>query len=76
MKTSPIVSPEEWRTAREQLLVKEKEHKRPRRASRPASGIAPDAVQGRSAGRRFAHSVQRLVSRDLWDSHGRYDDRR
>jgi predicted dithiol-disulfide oxidoreductase (DUF899 family) len=25
MKTPPIVSPEEWRTAREKLLVKEKE---------------------------------------------------
>ena len=28
MKTPPIVSPEEWRAAREKLLVKEKEHTR------------------------------------------------
>ena len=28
MNTPPIVSPEEWITARERLLVKEKEHKR------------------------------------------------
>ena len=33
MKTPPIVSPEEWHAAREQLLVKEKEaDPRPRRA--------------------------------------------
>jgi predicted dithiol-disulfide oxidoreductase (DUF899 family) len=32
MKTPPIVSPEEWRAAREQLLVKEKELARARDA--------------------------------------------
>jgi predicted dithiol-disulfide oxidoreductase (DUF899 family) len=32
MKTPPIVSPEEWRTAREQLLAKEKELTRARHA--------------------------------------------
>ena len=26
MKTAPVVSPEEWKAAREKLLVKEKEH--------------------------------------------------
>jgi hypothetical protein len=26
VKTPPVVSPEEWMTAREELLVKEKEH--------------------------------------------------
>jgi predicted dithiol-disulfide oxidoreductase (DUF899 family) len=28
MKTPPIVSPQEWKAAREKLLVKEKEHTR------------------------------------------------
>ena len=32
MKTPPIVSPEEWRTAREKLLVREKELTRARDA--------------------------------------------
>ncbi|MDQ2675399.1 MAG: DUF899 domain-containing protein, partial [Actinomycetota bacterium] len=32
MDTPPIVSPEEWTQAREQLLVKEKEHTRARDA--------------------------------------------
>ena len=44
MKTPPIVSPEEWDAARDELLVKEKEvDPRPRRAG----GRAPtDAVDG------------------------------
>jgi predicted dithiol-disulfide oxidoreductase (DUF899 family) len=33
MKTPPIVSPEEWRAALEQLLVKEKELTRSRKKS-------------------------------------------
>ena len=32
MKTAPVVSPEEWKAAREKLLVKEKEHTRSRDA--------------------------------------------
>jgi predicted dithiol-disulfide oxidoreductase (DUF899 family) len=32
MKTPPIVSPEDWRAAREQLLIKEKELTRARDA--------------------------------------------
>ncbi|BAN27476.1 DUF899 domain-containing protein [Caballeronia insecticola] len=32
MRTPPVVSPEEWETARERLLVKEKEHSRARDA--------------------------------------------
>ncbi len=32
MNTPPVVSPEEWKTAREELLVKEKEHTRARDA--------------------------------------------
>ena len=47
MNTPPIVSPQEWDAARERLLVKEKEHKRPRRAGRRAP---PDAVDGRGEG--------------------------
>src|SRR5215211_7912451 len=32
VNTPPVVSPEEWKTAREELLVKEKEHTRARDA--------------------------------------------
>ena len=32
MNTPPVVSPEEWKTAREELLIKEKEHTRARDA--------------------------------------------
>ena len=44
MDTPPIVSPEEWAAAREELLVKEKEHTRARDALGGAA--PPDAVDG------------------------------
>jgi len=44
ISTPQIVSPQEWEAAREQLLVKEKEMTRARRAG---SRTSTDAVDGR-----------------------------
>ena len=44
MNTPPIVSPEEWKAARQKLLVKEKEHDAG--ARRTCRKAPPDAVDG------------------------------
>jgi predicted dithiol-disulfide oxidoreductase (DUF899 family) len=38
MQTPPVVSPQDWEAARQQLLVKEKAHTRARDALRPSAG--------------------------------------
>ena len=54
MNTPPIVSPQEWEAAREELLVKEKELTRAaRRARRRAP---PDAADGRREGVRASRA--------------------
>ena len=50
MNLPPIVSPREWKAAREELLVEERRSRHPRRACREAPADAEDG--GREGGTR------------------------